>query len=311
MNWCQEHPLSEFGVIYDNERYFADYLGVKTFKFVNSGTSALDLIMKRISIDRPKPLIYGPSFCHVSWINVCEWNDFEYYFVDVKEDTLSIDPVKLKEMIVEKGVPDIVVMVDMGGYVGDDTLTVREICDSHGIILVEDAANAFGQQYKGYKAGTIGDFSFFSFSNPKLLTCGEGGAIVCNGDDFNDSFEEMIYQGGWYKYGKSRRTNGLNYIMSNWMTQLLRYQLDDIETIQKERHDQFLVYSDKFNLFRYDSDNKYYSPSYYCYRQKGVSKRIFERMTKLEMYRYKNHDPECKVGQLLEDELVYLYMEYK
>jgi len=244
------HSLEDFQVIYDNEKFFVDWLNVRTFKFTNSGTSALYLILQHIKITEglgSELKVVGPAFSHVSWINVCEWLDIQYDFLDVKKETLSLNPNELQKMIDLGDIPSVVVMIDMGGYIGEDTLKVREICDLHNIILIEDAAHAFGQSYNGYKAGTIGDYSFFSFSNPKLLTSGEGGAIVSKHQELNIKFEELIYQGGWYRYNKEKRTQGLNFIMSNWMTELLKYQLQDIEEIQKDWLEKFNSLNNKDN----------------------------------------------------------------
>jgi len=302
-----EHSLEDFQVIYDNEKYFKDFLDAQTFKFTNSGTSALFLIMKRLKRYGCQT-IWGPAFTHVSWINCAEWLEMDYDFVDVNPSTLSLDPYELQAKIDKGECPDVVIMVDIGGYVGEDTLLVKKICERYQIELIEDAAHAFGQSYNGVRAGMYGDFSFYSFSNPKLLTCGEGGAIVSSKHDLDDIMEEQIYQGGWYKYDKQRRTQGLNFIMSNMNTQLLRWQLEDLEEIQKEWKSKYNVYLQKTpDLFHFNSDNEHYAPSFFARRLNVIPQMVKDnKMPSLMHARYRNMGgSEYKISETLENQLVY------
>lgn len=306
-----QHSLEDFQVIYDNEDRFKEYLDVNTFKFTNSGTSALYLILDFLYKNNSDRLIWGPAFTHISWVNVAEWIGYEYDFVDVDELTLSLSPSKLLEKLQtvnDYDTPDIVIMIDMGGYVGEDTLKVKEICKERNILLIEDAAHAFNQCYKEHKAGTIGDFGFYSFSNPKLLTCGEGGAIVSKDVNMNAAFEEAIYQGGWYRYNKQRRSNGLNFIMSNMNTELLRYQLEDIDLIMRQHKEKYLKFLKETNAqaFYFASDNQYYAPSFFATRHPKIIKTIVDTIDTLIYNRYTNlggHN--FTIAQKLQDTLLY------
>jgi len=297
-----EHSLEDFQVIYDNENKFAEWLNVKTFKFTNSGTSALYLILKHIknvrNINRNTSFkrlkVYIPAFCHISSLTACDWVEADYSFIDVSETTLSMDPSKLLDALKhENGRPDVLILTDMGGYVGPDTLRIKEICKEYDITFVEDAAHAFGQSYAGFKAGTFGDYGFFSFSNPKLLTAGEGGAIVSSLDisALNTTFEDYIYQGGWYRTDRIIFTKGLNFIMSNWMTELLAYQLDDIEEILKDHYIKFQEHLAKTgDLIQFgSSDNEFYAPSFFARKQDPVPKILKQNSLASMLFgRYKN-----------------------
>lgn len=304
MEFFEHHSLEDFSVIYDNEKIFSEFLGSRAFKFTNSGTSALYIIIRMLSEDRGNFTVWGPAFSHVSWINVCDWMNHKIDYVDVKEDTLSLDPDKLLEKILKDGAPDALVMIDMGGYVGEDTLKVKAICNRYDIFMIEDAAHAFGQRYEGQYSGTFGDYGFYSFSNPKLLTCGEGGAIVCPNQDINILLEEYIYQGGWYRHNKEKKERGLNFIMSNWMTELLKYQLEDINHIKKAHFEQFRKMKLKTpNLITFSVA----APSFFAYRMNPVPKMLQQnKMPQIMYQRYKNMGGEnYPVSQMLEDELLY------
>jgi len=271
MSFFDENVLMQPQIIWKNEEHFKNYLDVKTFKFVNSGTSALYLILNYLNSIKNKTVIWGPAFTHISWINCANWLTMQHDFVDINEKTLSLDPDKLLEKIKTEGAPDIVVMVDMAGYVGIDTIRVKLICEKYGITMIEDAAHAFGQKFDGQYSGTFGDFGFYSFSTPKLLTVGEGGGLICANEDLNDIFDESIYQGGWYKNFKTHYTKGLNFIMSNWLTELLSFQLRDIDELLKNHYDKFQIYLKKCpELITFESDNEYYAPSFFAYRDLNI-----------------------------------------
>ncbi len=282
----KEYTLSDYSVVYKNEEIFTNRFGLKTFKFTNSGTSALYLIFKYIidnKIQHPK--VIGPAWCHVSWINICNWLSLEYDFVDIRKETLCMDPYLLEEKLKNDHF-DIIILADMAGYIGEDSFIIRELSDKYNCILIEDAANALGQKYKNINAGCIGDFSFFSFSNPKIITAGEGGAIVSSKFKLNDLFESYIYQGSWYKSGRTKLESGLNFIMSNYLTQLLTYQLDDLKEIQKSKHDLYLEHKNRWKdkLFDFPSDNEFYSPSFYLVQ---LTKDIVKLVLKQNIYDYK------------------------
>jgi len=314
IRWFKDHSLSDWYQVLENEKYFANFLDVKTFKFTNSATSALYIIFQFISdlIKKDDLFVIGPAFCHVSWINVCRWRDNSFEFVDVKKSTLSIDPDLLEDKV-KRLRPDIVIFVDMAGYCNEDLYRVKEICKQYDCILVEDSANAFGQKWKDY-AGTIGDFAIYSFSTPKLLSSGEGGAIVCKQEDYNDAFENLIYQGGWYKTKRQKFLDkGLNFSMNAWITQLLRYELEDIRNLYKQRYDNYQKYLSKgFDIIHFDSSLEYYSPSFFSTHVNDEKKiDIMKRIPTFEYKLYRNMakfftTEEFPRSQDLEDHLVYL-----
>jgi len=312
MSFFSEHPFSDPHPIYINEGKFKYFLGVQTFKFINSGTSALHLILHHLRSPDRETIVWGPGYTHISWVNCANWLGYKHDFVDVKKETLCLDPIKLLEKIETDGAPDIVVMVDMCGYVGEDTIAVKRICEANGIVMVEDAAHAFGQKYAGKYSGTFGDYGFYSFSTPKLLTVGEGGAIVCQDQELNVAFEEMLCQAGFYRYEKKRYTKGLNLIMSNWLTELLSYQLRDINEILLAHYNDYQHFLKKTpGLHTFDSDNECYAPSFFVRQLDIVPENIINGEVE-DMYlgRYTNlADPKkYPVSQELQDTLVFWHI---
>ncbi len=257
-------------------------------------------------------IVWGPGYTHISWVNCVNWLGYTHDFVDVCEGTLCLDPIKLLEKIETDGAPDVVVMVDMCGYVGEDTLAVKRICEANGIVMVEDAAHAFGQKYGGKYSGTFGDYGFYSFSTPKLLTTGEGGALVCQDQDLNVVFEEMLHQAGFYRYEKKRYTKGLNLIMPNWLTELLSYQLRDINEVLKNHYNDYQRFLSKSpGLHTFASDNEFYAPSFFVRQIDNVPVDILEgKVEDVYLGRYTNLADSNKypVSQKLEDTLVFWHV---
>jgi len=312
IEFFKTHTLGDFDVIYSNEEIFRKYLNVSTFKFTNSATSALLLIFKQIQklLNKKNLTVIGPAFTHPAWINVCNWLNLNYDFIDVSKYTTCVNPSLLASKLKNKKY-DVIVFVDMLGYIGEDSFKVKEIAKENNCILVEDSAAAFAQTYKNTKAGTVGDFSIFSFSNPKLLSSGEGGAIVSKDYNLNDEFENMIFQAGWYKsYRTKLETLGLNFGMSNWITELLKYQLEDINSVLKAKHELYVKYKSiwKDKLIDFPSDLKYYSPSVYVvYTQQidlFLKTKLFEYKLNRDMSFLKNVDN--SVSKDLENHLLYL-----
>ena len=100
--------------------------------------------------------------------------------VDI-DDTLALDPKAVEAAVTSK--TKAVMVVQMCGSMADmDAL--RQVCDSHKLIFVEDACQAIGGTYKGKPLGSIADLGCFSFDFVKTITCGEGGAVVTNNKEF-------------------------------------------------------------------------------------------------------------------------------
>lgn len=224
---------------------FKSYLNVPYFKMLNSGTSSLMLALRALDIPSDRKII-GPSYAHPAWLNASRFLGYDNIeFIDIKKETLSMNPDELKKKVtVHTGV---VFFVNKNGYVGEDLLEIREICDYYNVPLIEDACNAFGQKNNGVLAGTIGDIGCYSFGTPKILTCCEGGAVVTKDKKLYNRIDDLSYQGGWYKYNKTGITMGGNFAIPNTSRILLSEQLKDIKELQRKRHELFMTYEDNIN----------------------------------------------------------------
>ena len=152
---------------------------VKHAQLTSSGTSALNVALAVMGIGAGDEVIM-PCFTFVASFESILAAGATPVLVEV-DDTLTMDPEAVRKAISSK--TKAVMPVHMCGSMADlDPL--QDICKEHGLYLLEDACQAFGGSFKGKMLGTIGDAGTYSFDFVKTITCGEGGAVVTNNDQF-------------------------------------------------------------------------------------------------------------------------------
>ena len=145
---------------------------------VSSGTTALTTVLSALGIGYGDEVIM-PTFTFVASFESIISVGALPVLVDV-DDTLTLNPDAVRKAITPK--TKCVMPVHMCGAQADmDAL--QQICKEHNLVLLEDACQSFGATYKGKYLGTIGDAGCYSFDFVKIVTCGEGGAIVTNRED--------------------------------------------------------------------------------------------------------------------------------
>jgi perosamine synthetase len=157
------------------ENLFKKYTNATECVAVDSGTAALDLALKVVDINKKEVLV--PSLTFVSSINAIKYNGGIPIFVDVKPDTLCMDPKDLQNKITKKS--KVILPVHFGGY-SCNMDEIKKISKKNKLLVIEDAAHATGSKYKNKKIGSIGDLTCFSFHPVKNLAMPKGGAITLN-----------------------------------------------------------------------------------------------------------------------------------
>lgn len=157
------------------EQELQNVLGVKHAQLTSSGTTALNVALAVLGVGAGDEVIM-PTFTFVASFESILAAGATPILVDI-DDTLTLDPKAVEAAITPK--TKVIMPVHMCGSMADlDAL--KAICDTHNLILLEDACQAIGGTYKGKKLGTIGDAGCFSFDYVKTITCGEGGAMITN-----------------------------------------------------------------------------------------------------------------------------------
>ncbi len=160
------------------EQKITETFGCKYAQLTSSGTSALTTAMAALGIGFGDEVIM-PAFTFVASFEAVISIGAIPVLVDIDE-SLTLDPDAVRAAITSK--TKCIMPVHMCGSMADiDAL--KNICDEHNLILLEDACQSIGATYKGKYVGTIGDAGTFSFDFVKTITCGEGGAVLTNNED--------------------------------------------------------------------------------------------------------------------------------
>ncbi|MCX8022728.1 MAG: DegT/DnrJ/EryC1/StrS family aminotransferase [Syntrophorhabdaceae bacterium] len=214
------------------EEKVAQYVGSKYAVAVNSGTSGLHLSMIVAGIKKGDEVITTP-FSFVASANCILYVGARPVFVDIDPFTLNMNPDMIEERINRKTKAILPVHV-FGVPCEMDRIT--HITSKHKLILIEDACEAIGAEYKGKKLGTFGLTGVFAFYPNKQLTTGEGGIVVTNRKKVAELLKSLRNQG---RRGSGRWLSheilGYNYRLSDIHAALGISQIERIEEILKRR----------------------------------------------------------------------------
>jgi len=234
-NWISSSGkfVSEF------ESKFAEYCGVKYGVAVTNGTSALHLALLSLGI-KPGDEVIIPNFTMMATALAVYYIGAKPVFVDCQEDTGNIDVSKIEKKITER--TKAIMPVHIYGHPCDmDEL--NEIAERHNLVVVEDAAEAHGAEYKGQRCGSLSEIGCFSFYANKLITTGEGGMLVTNSKDIYERARSLKN----LCFGKEKRFLhegiGFNYRMTNVQAGIGLGQLEKIDSILKKKIENAKLYS--------------------------------------------------------------------
>ena len=226
--WAIGPEIKEF------EKKVAEYVGVKYALAVNSGTSALHVILAAHDIGKGDEVIV-PSFTFIATANAPLFVGAKPVFAEIEGETYGLDPVDVERRITPK--TKAIMPIHYGGspcYIEK----LKHIANKRNLILIEDAAESLGAMVNNKKVGSFGDSAILSFCAPKVITMGEGGMIFTNSRDVYEK-TRLIYNHGRAEtsdYFSSTEqmeyiTLGYNFRMSTMTAALGIAQLEKINTI--------------------------------------------------------------------------------
>lgn len=174
--------ITEFKRTEKFEQMIAEYTGAKHCVVVNNGTISLSLAAMAVGIEAGDEIIV-PNYTMIATPNSLKMFGASPVFVDVESDTLCLDISLVKEVITPK-TKAIMLVTANGRYPQSGIEAFEDLCAEQGLILIEDSAQSLGSFYPdGRHIGTAGLVGSFSFSAPKIISTGQGGAIVTNDDN--------------------------------------------------------------------------------------------------------------------------------
>jgi dTDP-4-amino-4,6-dideoxygalactose transaminase len=231
------------------ESWLVERLGSKRALLTHSCTAALEMAAILADLS-PGDEVIMPSFTFVSTANAVALRGAVPVFVDIRPDTLNLD-----ERLVEAAITARTRAIFVVHYAGvcAEMDAFRDIAARHGLLLVEDAAQALLSTYHGRMAGTLGDVACFSFHASKNVVSGEGGALVTGRPDLGLRAEIIREKGtnrSRFLLGQVDKYTwvdlGSSYLPSELVAAFLRAQLDDAETITAERRATWVFYHAAF-----------------------------------------------------------------
>lgn len=221
------------------EQQICKTFGSKYAQLTSSGTAALTTAMAALGIGAGDEVIM-PTFTFVASFEAVLSVGAIPVMVDIDE-TLTLNPKAVKAAITPK--TKCIMPVHMCGSMADmDAL--KDICELHNLILLEDACQSIGASYHGKMVGTIGDAGTFSFDFVKTITCGEGGVVMTNREDVYIKCDGYTDHGHDHKGGADRGGDlhpfiGYNYRISELHAAVGLAQIRKLHqflSIQKKNH---------------------------------------------------------------------------
>ena len=181
--WLTEHQQTR-----NFEAAIAKYLGMKHCSVVANGTLALTLAMAAAGIKRGDEIIV-PNFTFIASATACEMLGAIPVFVDIEKNTLCMDFDELKNTITPR--TKAIILVSMNARFPTQLKEIIDYCRARKILVIEDAAQSLGSKCNGKFLGTFGDIGCFSFSMPKIISTGQGGAVVTNNTKYYEKMKQI------------------------------------------------------------------------------------------------------------------------
>ena len=206
------------------EQDFAKYCGTSDCIALNSGTSALHLALLAGKVGPGDEVITVP-FTFVASVAAVLYAGARPVLVDIEPRSLTMDPAAVEAAITPR--TKAILPVHLYGQSADMD-PIMDLARRHGLVVIEDAAQAHGAKYKGRPVGSIGDMACFSFYPGKNLgACGEGGAVTTNNPEYARAVRMLRDWGQDRKYHHVLR--GFNYRMEGFQGAILRVKLRHLE----------------------------------------------------------------------------------
>lgn len=205
------------------EQEFSDLINVKHSIATNSCTAALIIAGKILDLDEHSEVLI-PAITWISTAYLAKHHGYKINFVDVKPDTLTIDPIDLANKI-NKNTKAVVIMHHAGNPC--DMEAIMKIITDNNLVLIEDCAHSVGSTYNGRMLGSFGHLACFSFQAVKTIATGDGGMLVTNDDLSAERARVLRWLG--MNIDSSQRMIGSKYSWQHDIVEVgYKYQMNDI-----------------------------------------------------------------------------------
>ena len=243
--WCGSPGLHQGEHVWSFQEEFAKFQEANHCIAVFNGTVAIESALVALSIGLGDEVIVS-DYTFVASASAAIATNAVPIFCDINHETLVMDVNKIESLITQRTKAIIPVHL-AGNPVEMDEL--MEIANEYNLHVIEDCAHAHGSRYKGKRVGNWGDAGTFSFQASKVLTGGEGGAVICNSKDLADKIYSYTDCGRIINgYGYKHDTYGTNYRMTEYQAAVLRAQLKKFPSQHKVRNENASYLMEQLNL---------------------------------------------------------------
>ena len=244
--------------ITETERLVCEKVGCKYAVGLATGTAALHLAVKLAGV-KPGDKVFCSDMTFAATVNPVLYEKAEPVFIDTEADTWNMDPVALERAF---GIyPEVKVVVVAHLYGTPAKMDeIRAVCERHGAVLIEDAAESLGATYKGRQTGNLGTYNCISFNGNKIITGSSGGMLLTDDAQAAALAQKWSTQSRedapWYQHEEV----GYNYRMSNVIAGVIRGQFPHLEEHIARKKEIYERYQEGFRglpvtMNPYDKEN--------------------------------------------------------
>ncbi|MDU1414402.1 MAG: DegT/DnrJ/EryC1/StrS family aminotransferase [Clostridium sp.] len=202
-------------------------IGCKYSVALSAGTAALHMAVKLAGI-KPGQRVFCSDMTFDATVNPVVYEGGIPVFIDAEYDTWNMDPVALEKAFEIYPEVKVIVVAHLYGVPGKID-AIKAVCEKHGAVIIEDAAESLGASYKGVQTGSFGDFNVISFNGNKIITGSSGGMLLTDSKEAAEKVRKWSTQARenapWYQHEEL----GYNYRMSNVIAGVVRGQFPYLE----------------------------------------------------------------------------------
>lgn len=269
------------------ENKISEITGAKYCLSTTSGTIAIILALYGLNIPKNKTILF-PSYTFLAGANAAKFLGYNVEFVDVDKDTLSITEKSLLTKLKNSKIDEIgcLIFVNHNGYVGEEVLKVKNLCDRYNIKFLEDSSQALGIK----NAGMTGDVGIFSFSVPKIITTGQGGVMFTNNEEVYKLASQLRDHGDNWRKTKLHDNLGINLKFDDIHAAYGLAQLEDLDNLLNERKRIFEQYKKHLKINDFGNSSTWMIIHYNNKPNEIIEKLAKNNIQAVQYYKPINHN---------------------
>lgn len=226
------------------EKQICEKVGCKYAVALSAGTASLHLAVKLAGV-RPGDKVFCSDMTFDATVNPVVYEGGVPVFIDTEYDTWNMDPVALEKAFEIYPEVKVVVCAHLYGTPGKID-EIKSVCEKHGAVIIEDAAESLGAKYKGKQTGTFGTYNCISFNGNKIITGSSGGMLLTDSEEAANKVRKWSTQSRenapWYQHEEL----GYNYRMSNVIAGVVRGQIPYLEEHIAQKKAVYMRYKEGF-----------------------------------------------------------------